>query len=153
MVTLQFARIGAEMEVRMKAESGPGPKLAGANANILRVPLPGAVLGIPVTLPLPGSATTKLKLLEQHGDAHSATWVMEAQGGSEYVLPLRLNGIGAARAEGALLEDAAQEPANLPLAGDALLPASGQLDPALKSLHVRFPAGSGYVEQTVIVRW
>ena len=153
-VTLRFTRAGAAMEVRMEMESGPAPRLAGTSGNALRVSLPGAELALPATLPLPGSATTELKLLEQHSDAHSATWVIEALGGSEYVLPLRVNGVKTARAEGADFENTAPVSNNTPLAGNALLPSgNSQPDPALKALHIRFPPGAGYTEKTVTVRW
>ena len=152
-VTLRFARVGAAMEVRMEAESGPAPKLAGASGNTLRVPLPPAELGLSATLPPPGALTTQLKVLEQHSDVHSATWVLEAQGGAESVLPLRLNGPRKVRAEGAVLENTGQALDNAPLAGAVLLPPAAHPDPALQALHVRFPPGSGYTEQTVTVRW
>ncbi len=153
LVTLRYARVGGAMEVRMERESGPAPKLGGASGDTLLVPLPPAELALPATLPLPGSQTAQLKVLEQHSDAHSATWVLEAQGGSEYTLPLRLNGVRAARAEGGVLNNGAEVPDDAPLAGDVLLPPSGKPDPALKTLHIRFPPGTGYTEQAVTVRW
>ena len=174
-VTLVFRREGAAMTVEAQPEGGARalPKLAGpAGAHVregmLRVPLAGAEIAVPVELPLPGAETAQLKVLEQHADAHSATWVLEAKGGAEYTLPLRLNGVSTAQAEGAMLVEQMPADAHAPLAGNALLrDARLPVEPAgsvhtkknstpestLKALQVRFPAGSGYTEQTVRVRW
>ncbi len=173
-VTLIFHREGAAMAVRMQPEQGAPPKLAGpagleSRDGVLAIPLPGAELAIPVQLPLPGAQTGQLKVLEQHTDARSATWVLEARGGAEYSLPLRLNGVRTVRAEGAVPVDAAPPENHAPLAGNVLLaPSAGaetQTDPgsqdrrrgkaesALQTLKMRFPPGAGYTQQTVTVRW
>ena len=181
-VTLALERQGGAMLVHMNAEPGattPLPKLVAPGATlgkdgVLRVPLPGAQLAIPAELPLPGAETTQLKVLSQRADAHSATWVLEAQGSARYTLPLRLNGIAGVRADGARLLSAAPEQSPQPLAGDALLGtpekqveakletpgqaprqhASGRVHAAsLMGLEVEFPQGSGYVQQTVTLRW
>ncbi len=164
--TLTFRRAGGFLDVQMESNE-PGLKLEGPagseeKAGVLRVPLPGAELGIPAQLPLPGASTSQLKVLEQHTDAHSATWVLEAQGGAGYTLPLRLNGLPKVRMEGATLVEQAPEMAHTPLAGNALLAADparatkevGREQPGgLKSLRVIFPNGSGYQKQTVTARW
>ncbi len=156
-VTLHFERRGPVLEVRAEAESGAMPALAGptgsrVRAGTLLLPLPGVELGIPAQLPLPGAATAQLKVLEQHVNARTATWLLEAQGGAEYKLLLRLNGVGHMQVEGA--EPLATAPALItePLAGAALLPPSpsGENMPGLR---IRFPAGDGYVRQIVTVRW
>ncbi len=178
-VTLTFARVGMAMTVQMKSEAGSAglPKLAGpAGARVtdgtLRVPLPGAELAIPAELPLPGEATSQLKVLEQHADAHSATWVLEARGGAEYTLPLRMNGVVANATDGSELLATTPMQTEAPLAGDALLeppsaPASREShvreksvekgstanSNPLRSLQVRFPDGTGYVQQTVTIHW
>ena len=168
-VTLVFRRQGGAMLVSEQAEAGtaptrlagPGGSIAGKNGE-LRIPLAGAELAIPATLPLPGEQTAQLKVLEQHADAHSATWVLEAQGGAQYALPLRLNGVRAVRAEGATVLAKTAEEQQKPLSGNALLaplsPAVAQGQPAeadrtLETLAVRFPEGKGYVHATVTVRW
>ena len=119
---------------------------------MLLVPLPGVELSIPAQLPLPGAATTQLKVLAQHADARSATWLLEAQGGAEYMLPVRLNGVSNIRVQGADLVEGLPSVSTAPLAGDALVP----VEPSLKTnqaLRIRFPAGAGYVRQTVTARW
>ncbi len=178
-VTLLFRREGASMTVRVQTEDSSAalPALAGpagshASGGTLRVPLAGVELAIPTELPLPGAETAQLKVLEQHAGAHSATWVLEAQGGAEYTLPLRLNGVRDAHADGATLAEQAPPQQPAPLAGDALLPHSAgaaaqasavasvaaqgknsHTDSTMKALQVRFPAGAGYTRQTVHVRW
>ena len=162
-LTVIFERSGAAMTVRLQPEKATAsmPRLAGpagseARAGLLRVPLAGAEIAIPAQLPLPGAVTAQLKVLSQHADATSATWVLEAQGGSTCTLPLRLNGIHMVTARGAVLHATASLPRPAPLAGDALLarpPTQTEEVGGLQSLEVRFPAGAGYTEQTVTVRW
>ena len=161
-VTLVFRREGGAMTVQATPENGRAlPKLAGPGTSLqrdglLRVPLPGAELAIPAELPLPGAETTQLKVLAQHADAHSAAWVLEAQAGSEYTLPLRLNGVSPGSVEGAeLLPPGKAALPMQPLAGNSLLAgqAGAARDPSLPALHLRFPPGSGYRQQTVSVRW
>ncbi len=134
MVDLEFRREGAFLIVR--ATGGGDVKLSGSRDGVLRIPLTGVEIGIPHELPLPGSPTAQLKVLSQSTDAHSLTLELEAQGGSVYDLPLRVNGQHIAiRAEGATVEQAK--------AGDS----------SLGKLHVVFPAGAGYRQQTVRVTW
>ncbi len=177
-VTLRFVREGSAMTVQMEPEGAASmPKLAGPAGSshagsTLRVPLPGVELGIPDELPLPGAQTTQLKVLEQHADARSATWVLEAAAGAVYTLPIRLNGVRSVRVEGGTLGAAPPSESARPLAGNALLgmvrreeaapgkasgragaPQQGLPPPDLQSLDVHFPAGEGYRQQTVTVRW
>lgn len=61
-VTLVFHRESTAMTVRMEADGGALPKLAGPVGSqmrdgVLRLPLPGAELGIQAELPLPGAQT------------------------------------------------------------------------------------------------
>ena len=151
MVTLVFAREGSSMTVRAQAEGGSRlPRLAGAGAleekgGVLRLPLPGAELGLPAELPLPGARTTQLKVLEQHAEAHAATWVLEAQGGSTYRLPVRLNGVKGVQAEGGTMMPAGTcDPGQVAAACQTT---------RLPAIEVRFPPGAGYMQQAVTVRW
>ena len=174
-VTLAFVREGPAMTVRIQPEgTGPTPKLAGplgapTAGNVLRVPLPTVELAIPDELPLPGAETSQLKVLAQHADAKSATWVLEAQAGAAYTLPLRLNGVAAVRVEGGTLGAAPPSRSEQPLAGDALLPRSASQNEeglsgklpgrasasrqSFLSVDVRFAAGTGYQRQTLTVHW
>jgi hypothetical protein len=92
-------------------------------------------VGVPHALPLPGAETRQLKVLNQKQDAHSLTLELEAQGGSAYDLPLRLNGLHSRpHVEGASI-------------------AQPETPSALGRLHVVFPAGDGYQQQTVQITW
>ncbi len=177
-ITLVFTRDGAALQVRAQPENGALPKLAAPGSTTqgdgsLRIPLAGAEVELPAELPLPGASTAQLKVLSQTADAHSATWVLEAKGGSVYALPLRLNGIGiqAAKAEGATILAQASMPKHTPLAGTALVAPTNEVghelgqetgyktskvlasDGSLQTLTVHFPPGADYVQQTVTVHW
>ncbi len=137
--SLVFRREASTMTVRVAPEAAGGkvPELAGpgtllARDGVLRVPLAAVELAIPTDLPLPGARTAQLKVLEQHAGAHSATWLLAAEGGADYRLPLRLNGVSKVRVEGATLAGAAG---------------------SLATLEVHFAPGAGYTEQSVTVRW
>ena len=133
LIDLSFKREGSVLVVRT---AGGSVQLTGAHGGELRIPLPGVGIGIPHELPLPGSSTAQLKVLSQTADAHSFTLQLEAQGGSAYDLPLRVNGVRSAiHASGATVNQAA----------------AGSSEPG--TLHVVFPAGAGYQRQTVRVTW
>ena len=137
-VDLEFRRDGDGLIVRA---SNAGVKLVGPNGTAgkvgeLRIPLPGVEVGIPYGLPAFGSRTEQLKVLSQTTDAHSLTLELEAQAGSAYDLPLRLNGVHSAiHADHATVVEA------------------GKATSGLGSLHILFPAGAGYQRQTVRVTW
>ena len=167
--TLHFDRRLAVLDVRVTLEEGSAtnallPQLKGpagsvVKAGLLAISLPGAELAIPAELPLPGAATQQLKVLEQHADTHSTTWILEAQGGTVYSLPLRLNGVHGAHAEGAILLAKAPPFDEAPLSGNSLLyhRAHGQplagVSSSLETLEVHFGPGPGYTRQTITVRW
>ncbi len=138
MIDLSFRRDGAFLVI---GATGGNVKLLGGQEGQLkngelRTPLPGAEVSIPHDLPLPGSRTAQLKVLSQSTDAHSLTLVLEAQGGSAYDLPLRLNGVRSPiHAEGASIQQTSAS------------------DRGVGSLHVVFPAGSGYQRQSVHITW
>jgi len=133
MVDLEFKREGGALTVRT---TGGDVKLSGAHDGVLRIPLPGVEVDIPHDLPLPGARTAQLKVLSQTTDAHSLTLELEAQGGSVYDLPLRVNGVRSAiHADGATVNQ------------------TKAADPGLSSLHVAFPPGAGYQRQTVHLTW
>ncbi|QNI31637.1 glycogen debranching protein [Alloacidobacterium dinghuense] len=133
LIDISFKREGAVLIVRA---AGGSVQLFGAHGGELRIPLPGVEIGIPHELPLPGSSTAQLKVLSQSVDAHSLTLQLEAQGGSAYDLPLRVNGARSAiQVSGAKVDQAAGG-------------GSG-----LGKLHLTFPAGVGYQKQTVRLTW
>jgi hypothetical protein len=137
-VDLELRRDGTTLVVRasngrVKLTSSDGA--TGKNGE-LRIPLPGVEVGIPHELPLPGSRTEQLKVLSQTTDAHSITLELEAQSGSVYDLPLRVNGVRSAiRADGGTVTQGVSANAGL------------------GSVRILFPAGAGYQRRTVRVTW
>jgi hypothetical protein len=133
---LTFQRRGKELVVQSSdasvklASHSPG---AFVQKNQLHIPLPPVEIGITARLPEMGSETHQLKVLAESSDAHSLTLRLSAPGASEQELTVREN-------------------TSLPklTAADAQL---GQLEQGLRSLHVRFPAGTGYVDKTVTLSW
>jgi glycogen debranching enzyme len=123
-VDVNYKREGRAMVVLLTQVSGPRVVL-GSEA---RVPLPAVEVAVSHGLPVRGSRTSQMKVLQVTNEAHSLRLELEGMGGSESVLRVRRNDAGAqVRADGGLLE------------GDAL--------------RVRFPAREGYVTQVVTLRW
>jgi hypothetical protein len=92
---------------------------------------------------------------ERHSD-HSVELDLEAQGGSAVDLPLRLNGIQNKQVtiEGGELRPtvwAAIAPRALQWWAEGGSMVSGTN--SIRSLHVLFPAGSGYQRQAVRITW
>ena len=129
-VSLTCKRTGALMVLHLQQLSGAPVHFAGppSNADTLRLPLPAFEVAISHGLPLPGARTLQMKILDEASDARSLRLDIEGIAGSEAVLQLRRN-------------DAA---AHLQVDGADLVS---------DTLQVHFPAGSGYVSQTVTLRW
>ncbi len=126
-VNLSYKRDGSAMVVSVDTISGPSVRLAGG-ATFTRVPLPGVEVEIPHGLPLRGARTAQLKVIGEEISARSIRLEIEGMGGSEAALTFVRNDSSAKpRAEGG------------DVVGD--------------QLHVHFPAGEGYVTQTIILRW
>ncbi|HEY6992066.1 MAG TPA: glycogen debranching protein, partial [Bryobacteraceae bacterium] len=83
-------------------------------------------IAIPAVLPREGSDTRQLKILNETYSAHSATFTIEAWGGSRYDLPVRRN------REHVTVRGAE-------LVGD--------------NLHLEFPAADRYERKTIEFRW
>jgi glycogen debranching enzyme len=98
----------------------PSPK------PLLELPLRPVEIAVPAHLPEPGAVTTQLKVLSETYSANEASYVLEAQGGSVYDLPLRTNG-------------------SLPTVAGAAIEG--------KKLRVRFPSGPGYQRTSITLRW
>jgi hypothetical protein len=97
-----------------------------AKSRTINVPLPAIELAIPAQLPEPGERTRQLKGLNEERGERSAEFSFEAQAGSVYDLPLRMNRPGIAT-EGAQVRGG--------------------------KLHLEFPAGQGYVKKTITFKW
>ncbi len=154
MVNLEMRRDGGTLVVRMTPvtttkSSQPialsfkdGTKattLPGGGAE-LKTPLPEIEVGIPTGLPLPGATTAQLKVLSENRDLRSITLQLEAQGGSTWDLPVRLNAplVVGPRMDGATL---------VPSVGPSTQ------GPGVRILRVVFPAGEGYRQTTVRLGW
>ncbi len=139
---LRFERRGQELMVSLLNPDTPRLKLASDDTGVsvakdgssLRIPLPGIEVGMnqaaDSTLPLPGAQTRKLKVLTEKRDTRSLTMQLEAEGGSTQSFIVRRN-------------------------DEKLRPAveGGRLVEADSMLIVKFPAGPGYQQQTVTLRW
>lgn len=137
---LSFQRKGSELVIDMEGDAGsarlashaPGANISG-NGRILHIPLPAVEVFLPSELPLPGSRTAMPKVISEIYTDHIYTLVLEAEGGSTLVLPLRTNGVrGKITVAGAALEAAG---------------AAGT------SITIQFPHGEGYQQMKVAIRW
>jgi hypothetical protein len=149
---LHISTAGRNLGVSLRPAADPGEQVLGKmNESSIAIRLPGAELAIPAELPLPGARTAQLKVLEQHGEAHSTSWLLEAQAGSTYVLPLRLNDIRSVHTEGATLSDGKQPRS---AAQEKQLTRIRPSDSGeLRSLEVHFPPGTGYSQKAISVSW
>lgn len=122
-VDVDYKREGQAMVVSLTQVSGPQVTL-GSEARVL---LPAVEVVIAHGLPLRGSRTSQMKVLQTTADEHSLRLELEGVGGTEAVLKLRRNEASAlVRADGATVE------------GDLL--------------RVKF-SGDGYETQVVTLRW
>jgi hypothetical protein len=133
---LTFERVGREIVIRA---SDPGLQLASRTTGAamkngaLRVPIPAVEAGISEQLPEPGSETHQIKVLQESYADRSLVLRLSAPGGSREMLSVRENGPGM-----------------------KLVTSDGELAGAengIRPLVVRFPAGDGYVEKTVTLKW
>lgn len=124
-VDLHFERTPAAWLVSVQ---GTGAHLAGTTDNVLRVPLPAVEVGVSHDLPQRGARTAQMKVLAETQDAHSLTLALEGMADSTSQLYLRIN-----RAVPGLKVEGAERSGN--------------------ALTVHFATGSGYVQQTVTLRW
>jgi glycogen debranching enzyme len=101
-------------------------KASALTSHSVSVPLQPVEISIPAVLPLEGSTTEQIKVLDEHYSAREAKFTFEAQGGSSYELPIRLHRAG-------IVVKGAE------VTGD--------------NLQLRFAAGAGYQTQTVTFTW
>ena len=117
---------------RISANSASRVCLAGAKQRstscVQRVDVPVAPveIGIPAALPAQGDQTHQLKVLDENAGEDRAVFTFAAQGGSAYDLPVRVNR-SHPKVTGAEVRG--------------------------NRLHVRFPLGDGYRQQTVTFVW
>ncbi len=128
-VNVSYKREGWAMVVRLEQVSGAAVRLEGASDGVeRRVALPGVEVALSHGLPVRGSRTGQMKVLDQSLDGQSLRLELEGLGGSTERLGVVRNDPAAkVRVEGA------------ELVGDGLV--------------VRFGDGAGYVSQVVTLRW
>jgi hypothetical protein len=159
---ISFHREGAVLVERLSdspPEAQLRPKLSsGQNQRQLemRLPLPAVEVGIPAELPLPGSATSQLKVIDEIRLNRSLTLDLEAQGGSLYQLPLRFNGIPVKQVlvDGAEIREGdwtsiARRTSNWRAEGASSVSSTN----TARVLSIKFPAGAGYQRLTVQLTW
>ena len=149
---LTYQRSGNAWVVRLTADGGATLKLASnvpgatlsARGQELRVPVPPVEVGMDYgadgALPLPGARTHEMKVLRQTYAAHTLTLELEAPGGSEQTLTLRIN--SSTKSAGAPTRSSGS--ARLTVDGGTL---------EQNKLHIPFPSGAGYTHHTVTLRW
>jgi glycogen debranching enzyme len=134
LIDLEFRRAGDRLTIRATsndshtfclAQRGPHEPCSN-NVHMLSLPLPPVEVSIPAHLPLEGSLTSQLKVLDERLSAHQAVFAIAAPAGSEYDLPLRLNRPNVS-AQGGEVRNG--------------------------KLHLQFPGGSGYQTLEVTFNW
>jgi glycogen debranching enzyme len=144
--SLDYQRHGQSLTVKVKTFSGSAVQLASAakdartaaDGSSITFPLPPVEVAVAHTLPLPGARTLQMKVLAESMTPHSLKLELEADAGSVVTLKLRRNGTTL----------------NVHAEGAELIPAEyGSGGSSLDTLTVKFPAGTGYQQQTVTLRW
>lgn len=98
-----------------------------ATDQTLHIPLPPVEVELSNELPEPGSATMRLKAIDEERAEHSYKLTLAGQGGSVHALRIRLNGVKRVRVSGATM--------------------------AADRLSVTIPEGPGYQRQVVKMEW
>jgi Amylo-alpha-1,6-glucosidase len=99
---------------------------APSTSHTVSVALPAVEIGIPTSLPSPGSVTSQMKVLDEEYAANRATFTLAGRGGSEYDVTVRAN-VPGVRLEG------------------------GSIDH--ERVHIRFPDGTGYQTKKLTFLW
>jgi hypothetical protein len=129
---LTLNRAGGKLVVEARPREGSAPCLtaaAGAQAacsSRLEIALPAVELEQPVTLPLPGAVTSRMKVISQARTEHQLTLEAEGPGTSSAELLFRFHSAGV-KVSGATVEG--------------------------ERIHIRFPGGTGYQRQTITFSW
>ncbi len=107
----------------------PGTKTSGTT---LVLPLPAVEIYLPSELPTPGATTSQTKVIDQQISAHGARFRLLGMAGSTQTITLRLND------PGLHIQCNGQPMPN---------------GPALRSMDIPFPKGTGYVESDLAFSW
>jgi hypothetical protein len=142
--SLDYQRQGQSLIVKVATISGSPVRLesavknarAAADGSSITFALPPVEVAVQHGLPLPGARTSQMKVLAETAEAHTLKLEMEAAAGTVIELKLRRN----------------QPKLNLHAEGATIVTA-GPHDDGLDRLVVKFPAGTGYQQQEVTLRW
>jgi glycogen debranching enzyme len=126
-INLHYKRKQETLTVSIESVSGPGIHFADGSDS-QSTPLPAIEVEVPHGLPLRGSRTAQLKVIDEVHTAHSLELTLEGSAGTTSTMTFVRN-------------EAAAKPT---IEG-------GELSAA--TIQVHFGAGSGYVTQTVRIRW
>ena len=138
--TLHYSREGQGLKVHVETVSGPAVHLKSAlpgtriDGDTATLPLPDVEIAISHALPPLGSRTTQPKVLSQSVEGHSLVLEIEGEASTSVELGVRTNRSG------------------LTVAASGATLGSNRPD-GLRPLEVKFPAGSGYQQQKVILTW
>jgi glycogen debranching enzyme len=144
--SLEYQRQGLSLIVKAVAISGPAVRLETAvkdartavDGSSIAFALPSIEVEVPHGLPLPGERTSQMKVLAETAGPHSLKLELEADAGSVVELKVRRNATRLdVHAEGAELITAERS----------------AVGSSLDSLTVKFPEGTGYQQQTVMLHW
>jgi len=135
--SLEYARRGGGMTVKVKMVSGPSVRVMSsaqgaknaADGLSVSIPLPPVEVGVAHGLPLPGARTAQMKVLSEAQEGRALRLELEGMAGTAVELRVRRNVAGlTVRAEGGTL--------------------LGE-----ERVRVSFPAGEGYRRQALILSW
>jgi len=135
-VAIEMRRAGTTLSVRLTGDASKSIHLesntpgAKNEKGELRIPLPAVEVGMAHGLPQAGAITSQLKVLDQKQSPRSLQLRLSAPANSLQTLFLRVN-----------------DP-KIHLRTDR-----AEVSPGAAELRIRFPPGSGYVEQLVTLSW
>ena len=144
--SLEYKREGQSLVVRVKTASGKPVRLAtlvkeakvAADGSSITFQLPPVEVAVPHGLPLQGARTTQMKVLTETRDSHSLKLDLEAAAGSVSRITVRRNDPKLIlRAEG----------------GTVIHPTGPGERGDIDQVVVKFPEGTGYQHQALVLRW
>ena len=135
--TLEYTRAGTQLQVRAKTTSGPAVRLLNVRSQkttpgdgtVVSFDLPPVEIAIAHGLPLPGSRTGQMKVLNESREERNLTLELEGSAGSSATLKLRKN----------------QPRVTVRVEGGTMLDA--------ERLQVKFPDGMGYQRAKLVLSW
>jgi glycogen debranching enzyme len=144
--SLEYKREGQSLVVRVKTASGKPVRLAtlvkearvAADGSSITLQLPPVEVALPHGLPLQGARTAQMKVLTETRESHSLKLDLEAAAGAVSLITVRRNDPKLIlRAEG----------------GTVINPTGPGERGDIDQVVVKFPKGTGYQHQALVLRW